>query len=416
MDGNSPVVGHGNHIRCWRGNHQVVNAVRIQVAHQHQPLILVVFAFQGRRWNGVHSSGVLTGQRPDQVHRKGGAALGGGGHLFDVVGIEVHAEHISEIVVLKQQTTVVLHAVNAEQHDLAGGGQRVQNVCNAVFVNLKFKLLPYGPLIEEVIGPIRTAEVHLVERTGGRPHQPPLQSLRGDVERQMGWRYVLHDGAGVPARAVVVGCTLLCVSAHLQVVTVGVKDPGKLIGGDTDGAVHQIRSVGGGHGVDETGGPGAGWPVNSCSNRALLGAPAKMGFVMPREFHVGCAVVFAEGDVQPFRLPQVKHGFLSNRGPDQTVDVKGGPRQVVAVARSQRKRATEANLGRFIQRRGIDRVHQKGREERQKKKHNEAHAFASFVLKIAGRHTVSTAGDLENHCSPVPDPRRGSIPTPGINR
>ena len=145
--------------------------------------------------------------------------------MFDVVGIKVHAEHINETVVLKQKAAVVLHAVNTEQHDLAGGGQRVENMGDAVLVELKFKLLPHRSFIQEVVGPIGTAEVHLVKRTVGRSHQPPLQSLRGDVERQVGRRHVLHDGARVPARAIVVGCTLQCVAAHLQVVAVGIEDP-----------------------------------------------------------------------------------------------------------------------------------------------------------------------------------------------
>ncbi len=160
--------------------------------------------------------------------------------MFDVVGIKVHTEHIGEINVLKQKAAVVLHAVNAKQHDLAGSVQRVENMGDAVLVELKFKLLPHRPFIQEVVSPIGTAEVHLVKRTGGRSHQPPLQSLRGDVERQMGRRHVLHDGARVPARAVIVGCTLECIAAHLQVIAVGIEDPLQLIGGDANGTIHQI--------------------------------------------------------------------------------------------------------------------------------------------------------------------------------
>ncbi len=48
-----------------------------------------------------------------------------------------------------------------------------------------------------------------------------------------------------------------------------------------------------------------------------------MGLVVAGEFHIGRAVVFTEGNVQPFRLPQVEHGFLSNRGPNQPVNVDG---------------------------------------------------------------------------------------------
>ena len=243
MNRHPPVIDHGNNIGRGRGDHQVIKAVRVQVAHQHQPLILVILAFQGRRRYRVHPAGVLAGQRTNEVDRKGGSALGGGGHLFDVVGIKVHAEHIGEIDVLKQKAAVVLHAVNAEQHDLAGSVQRVENVGDAVFVKLKLKLLPYWPFIQEVIGPIGTAEVHLVKRTGGGSHQPPLQSLRGDVERQMGRRHVLHDGARVPARAVVVGCTLLCVPAHFQVIAVGIEDPLQLVGRDANGTIHQVRGV-----------------------------------------------------------------------------------------------------------------------------------------------------------------------------
>ena len=141
-----------------------------------------------------------------------------------------------------------------------------------------------------------------------------------------------------------------------------------------------------------------------------------MGFVVAGEFHVGGAVVFTEGNVQPFRLPQVEHGFLSNRGPDQPVDVNGGTSDVMTVARSLRKRATEADISGSFQRWGIGWIHQERGEKRQEKKHNEADAFASFVLKIVGRHTVSTAGDLENHCSPVADPRRGSTSASCVNR
>ena len=137
---------------------------------------------------------------------------------------------------------------------------------------------------------------------------------------------------------------------------------------------------------------------------------------MAREFHVGGAVVFTEGYVQPFCVPQIEHGFLANRSPDQPVNVNGGTGDVVTVARSLRKRATEADLSGLIQRWGIGWIHQERGEKRQKKKHNEADAFASFVLKIVGRHTVSTAGDLENHCSPVADPRRGSTSASSINR
>ena len=137
---------------------------------------------------------------------------------------------------------------------------------------------------------------------------------------------------------------------------------------------------------------------------------------MAGEFHVGGAVVFTEGNVQPFRLPQVEHGFLSNRGTDQPVNVDGGTSDVMTVARSLSKRATEANFSDLIQRWSLGWIHQERGEKRQKKKHNEADAFASFVLKIVGRHTVSTAGDLENHCSPVDDPRRGSPLGSCVNR
>ena len=70
--------------------------------------------------------------------------MGCGGDLLDVVGIEIHAQHVSKVVVLKQEAAVVVGAVDAKKNHLAGRWFCVEDVGDTVGIDLEFKILSDG--------------------------------------------------------------------------------------------------------------------------------------------------------------------------------------------------------------------------------------------------------------------------------
>ena len=110
---------------------------------------------------------------------------------------------------------------------------------DALVVDAQFKVFADGTRIEQVRRPVRTAEIHLMQRSGCCSHQSPLKTVGGDVERQVGSVDVFHDGSIVPAWPVPVGLALNGITAHFQVSTVGIEDPWSLIGRDSDGTIHE---------------------------------------------------------------------------------------------------------------------------------------------------------------------------------
>ena len=255
----------------------------------------------------------------------------GRGDLFDVVGVQVHAEHVREVVVLKQDALVALHAINAEKNHLIGGGPGVQHVGDPIVVHLQLEPLADGTSVQKVLGPVGAAEIHLMQRTSIGAHQAPLQAVGRDVKSEVRRSDVFHDGPCVPSGAVVVGLALLGVSPHLEVVPVSVQHTRSFVGGDADGAVHQRRCGSGRYGVDEGGGPKPGGAMNGGSNRAFLRAPAKVCLVVPSEFHVGRAVMLTKREVQHLGAPQVEHRLFTDRNLNEAVDIKGRSGEVVAV-------------------------------------------------------------------------------------
>ena len=110
---------------------------------------------------------------------------------------------------------------------------------DALVVDAQFKVFADGARIEQVRRPVRTAEIHLMQRTGCCPHQSPLKTVGRDVECQVGGIDIFHDGSIVPAWAVPVGLALNGITAHFQVSTVGIKHPWSLIGRDSDGTIDE---------------------------------------------------------------------------------------------------------------------------------------------------------------------------------
>ena len=138
----------------------------------------------------------------------------------------------------------MLKSINPKQDDLAGVGPGVKDVSDTVLVDLQFEILAHRPCIEKVMRPIRPAEIHLMKGSCVRSHQAPLKAIRRDVKREMCWIDILHDGACVPPRAVPVRLAFKRISSHFQVGTVGVEHTNTFIGGDGDGAIHQVGGIG----------------------------------------------------------------------------------------------------------------------------------------------------------------------------
>ena len=148
----------------------------------------------------------------------------------------------------------------------------------------------------------------------------------------MRWVHVFHDGSNVPACTIPVGRVLDCIAPHFQVITIGVEHTWELVGGDGDGAIHQIRSVGRCDRVNQRGRPLAVWTMGGGAYWAFLCAPAIMLLVVSRQLHVRRPVMFTARGVEFSGHPQVKHGLFPHTNLHQPVHVDGGRTKVVPVA------------------------------------------------------------------------------------
>ena len=165
--------------------------------------------------------------------------MGCGGDLLDVVGIEIHAQHVSKVVVLKQEATVVVGAVDAKKNNLTGGRFCVKHMGHTVGIDLEFKILSDGACFQQVVGPVCSAEIDLMKRPVCRSHQAPFKTVGGDVKGEMGRRHVFHDGSGVPPWSFEVRCALQRIPSHLQIVAVSVQNAREFVGGHAKGTIHQ---------------------------------------------------------------------------------------------------------------------------------------------------------------------------------
>ena len=159
-------------------------------------------------------------------------------------------------------------------------------------INFKFEIFTDRPCIQEIIRPICSTKIHLMEGTRFCTHQSPFKSLGGDVQGEVGRIHIFHDGSRVPARAVEICRTLPSISPHFQVWTISVKDTGQLIGGDSNCAVHQVCCIGGRNGIHKAGGPRSRGAMNRCSNGSFFCTPTVMLLVVTSQFEVRSTVVF----------------------------------------------------------------------------------------------------------------------------
>ena len=89
--------------------------------------------------------------------------MGCGRHLFDVVGVKVHAQGVDEVFIAQQDVYIVRKSINTKQHDLAGVRPRIQDVSHAIFIDFQFEVLSNRTSIQKVVRPICAAKVHLVK-------------------------------------------------------------------------------------------------------------------------------------------------------------------------------------------------------------------------------------------------------------
>ncbi len=85
------VVNVGKHVSPWGGDNQVVKPIVIQICQQHRAFLLVFFSLPCVLRSGVNTASILTGEGTNQVEGEGWTGLGSGGHLLNVICIEVHA-------------------------------------------------------------------------------------------------------------------------------------------------------------------------------------------------------------------------------------------------------------------------------------------------------------------------------------
>ena len=158
------------------------------------------------------------------------------------------------------------------------------------------------------------------------------------------------------------------------------------------------------HGVDKGRGPHP-FGEQRC-NAALEGRPAKVGFIAPGQLDVGRSVVLSNETLSVSEVHRSSMDSL-DRYLYEPVNAHGGAADVVAVARFKVKRPTEPST-RGVLKRGFEVLNGENGVQSEKENHHESDAFRSIVLKHAARHAQSRDADIENHCSPRHDPRRGS--------
>ena len=327
----SAVVDQVQQIRVRGRYDQIVKAVGVEVGQQEGPLRFVFFSLHGLGWNRVNTPRVLSVQGTDQVEFKRRSYLRCGDDLFDGVGIQIHTERINEVAVSFQNPNVFFRSIHTHKHDFIGVGTRIQDMRRAVVVHGKFEVFTNRSRIQDRGHPKRTREVHLMQNPICRSHQSPFHALRRDFKFQVRGVNILENGSGVPLWSVPIGCTLPCITANFQIITVGIEHSRQLVGRDGNRTVNQGRCVCRCNRVNERRAPIPVWSVEGGSYGSFLGAPAVMLVVMERQFHVRRPVVFNAGVVQFQRVPVVKHRLFTDNCADQAINADGGSGQIMPV-------------------------------------------------------------------------------------
>ena len=141
-----------------------------------------------------------------------------------------------------------------------------------------------------------------------------------------------------------------------------------------------------------------------------------MGFVVPCHFHVRCTVMFSERKVEHLARPHVEHGFLANRDLNQAIHVDRASSKIVPVAAGRSKRTAKGNLWGFVARKRFVWNGKKRRPEGENKKEHQQTAFHTVFEKTVACHSAPRADNIENPCSRLSDPLRGSTWSNGHRR
>ena len=106
----------------WGRNNQVIVAVVVEVSEEERALLFVLFTLANILGRRVNTPRILACERPDEIEGEIGARLGSRDDLFDVVGVQIHAEGVDEVVISEENAHIVVKTIRSQQDDFARTG------------------------------------------------------------------------------------------------------------------------------------------------------------------------------------------------------------------------------------------------------------------------------------------------------